>query len=41
MSAPTAPTVVDWSDLHGWVATLDPARRDQLAEALRDAEHAD
>jgi hypothetical protein len=41
VSAPTAPTVVDWSDLHGWVATLDPARRDQLAEALRDAEHAD
>jgi hypothetical protein len=33
--------VVDWTDLYGWVATLDSARRDQLAEALRDAEHAD
>jgi hypothetical protein len=41
MSAPTVPTVVDWSDLSGWVAALDPARRDQLAEALRDAERAD
>lgn len=34
-------TGIDWTDLSGWVSTLDKEHRSQLWGALRHAEHAD